>query len=102
MLLVRNIRVPRDTTVTIRKEPFELTLATITMDKMDLRISLWGTGGGMNVMPAKVPSEFQSVRDGQVRKILVTESDDFSLCDEQSQLVFTSSRELAELNSSDL
>jgi len=35
----------------------------------------------MNVQPAKISSEIQSLVDGEICEILVSEGDDFFLCD---------------------
>jgi hypothetical protein len=59
------------------------------MNEMDLWISLWGSTGWVNMMSAKVSSEIERFFNWQASKILVSESHDFALGNEESELVFS-------------
>ncbi len=58
-----------------------------TVHEVNLGVTLWGTGGLVDVMTAKVATEFESLIDGEVRKVLVAECNDLPLGNEQGELV---------------
>lgn len=55
----------------------------------------------MDVVPAKIPTEVESLLERQMGEVLVAERDHLALGDEESELVFAGSVELAELNAGD-
>lgn len=55
---------------------------------MDLRVSVWGAGCGMDVVTAEVAAEVEGFLDGEGGEVLVAEGDDFALGDEEGELVF--------------
>lgn len=56
----------------------------------------------VNMKPAKVSSKFQSLFDREVCKVLVPESNDFLLCDQESQFVLALVVQCRELYTSHL
>lgn len=72
------------------------------MYQVDFWVPLWDTAGGVNMVASKVAAPIESVFDGKVGKVLVAESDNLSLGDEERKLVLTSVTEPAELHASDL
>lgn len=69
-----------------------------SVDEMDLGIPSGRPGRRMNVVPPEVSAPLQRVLDGQVGKVLPTESNNLPLGYETGQLVFARVRELGELD----
>ena len=72
------------------------------MNKMNLGKPFRGPTSGMYMMPTKVAAKLQSFMDRQVCKVLISEGDYFTLCNQQGKLVFSFGCQLAELNPSNL
>lgn len=100
LLLVCHIRVPPYAAITIRQKCFKLSVAAISVDKVDLGVSFRGTTGRMNMVTAEVTTKIKSFLDWKVREILIPESNHFALSDEERKLILPSIAELAELNTS--
>lgn len=98
LLFISHIRVPSHTAVSVGKEGLYLSLMAISMDQVDLRMTLRRPAGWMNVVAAKVSPKVQCILNWKVGKILVAESDNLPLGNKQGELVLASRSKLAELN----
>lgn len=96
--LVCHIRVPchgGSTTLEVFRCEF---ISCATVDEMYFWISLWRSGGGMDVVAAEVLAVLEGVGDGEVGKVLVAEGDHFALGDEAGEFVFAGVGQGGELN----
>lgn len=71
------------------------------MDNMQFWESFWTAAGRMDMMTAKIASQIESFLKRKICQVLVAECNDFALCDQKGQLVFSSIGELAELDTMD-
>lgn len=65
------------------------------VDEMDLREAFWCSTCLMRVMAAKLAAPFYSFLDWKVGEVLIAESDNLLLCDEEGQLVLAMITKLA-------
>jgi hypothetical protein len=70
----------------------------VPVNKVDFRITLWRSARGVDMMPAKVASKIEGLLDRQVGEVLVSEGNDLSLGDKESQLVLPGGSEFAQLD----
>lgn len=68
---------------------------------MDFWVAFWGARSRVDVVAAKVATNFEGIFDGDVGEVLVTEGDDFLFGDEEGKFVFLGVGKLAELNAVD-
>jgi hypothetical protein len=99
--LVGDVRVPGYAAVAAGEEVVQLALAANAVDKVNLGVAFWGSGGGVDVVAAEVATKVKGILDGEIGKVLVAECDDLALGDEESKLVLAGGRKLAELHAAD-
>lgn len=101
LLLISNIRMPRDTAVLRREIFIKLPGIIIPVNEMNLGITLGSSTGWVDMVSAKVASKVESLLDGQVCKVLISKGHDLALGDEESELILSGGSEFAQLNAGD-
>lgn len=102
LLLVRDVRVPRDGAGARLKVGLVALVAGAAVDEVDLRVALGGARGRVDVVAAKVLGVLEGVGDGEVGKVLVAEGDDLAGGDVVGELVLALVRQAGELDAADL
>jgi hypothetical protein len=95
LLLVGNIRVPRHGAHASLEEGLVGLVSRTAVHEVNLGMSLWRTRGGMNMVTTKVAAKLESLGDGKVGEVLVSEGYDLTLGDVPGELVLTGFGELA-------
>jgi hypothetical protein len=101
LLLISNIRMPRDTAVLCRKIFIIFPGVIIPVNEMDLRVPFWCPTSGVDMVSPKIASKIESFLNRQVCKILISKCNDFTLSNEEGKLVLSGGSELAQLNTCD-
>lgn len=97
--LVRDIRMPAYSTGAVGKERVDLAARwAIAMNDVELRETLGTSAGGVDVVATEIGTKVELFLSGEVGQVLVTEGYDFALSNEQGELVFPRSGELAQLD----
>jgi hypothetical protein len=73
LLLVRDVRVPGHRVGVLFEEFQSVGVVGRAVDEMDLGIALGGAGCWVDVVSAEVTAEFESLVDGKVGEVLVSE-----------------------------
>lgn len=102
LLLVGNIRVPRHGAHASLEKGLVGLVSRTAVHEVNLGVSLWRARGGVDMVTAKVASKLESLGDGKVGKVLVSEGHDLALGDVPGELVLAGFGELAQLDALDL
>lgn len=71
--LIRHIRVPSDRVCSRLEHVQGAVVVGAAVHEVDFGVALGGAAGGVDVESAEIGAEFESVRNGDVRKVLVAE-----------------------------
>ena len=94
---------PAHSTRAVCKESVNLAAScSIAVHNVKFGVSFWTSTCGMDVVTTKVGTKLKLLLGWDVGEILVTESYDLTLGNEKGELVSSCSRELAQLDTSDL
>lgn len=85
---------PGDRAGTSLEECLVALVAGASVNEMDLGVAFGCARGRVDVVTPKIRAIFESIRDRQIRKVLVSESNNFSFGDVSSKLVLASVVEL--------
>jgi hypothetical protein len=101
LVLVRHVAVPRDAVGTVVEEGPKALVLRAAVHEVHFGVALGGAGGRVDVQAAEVFDVLEGVWDGESGEVLVAESDDFLLGDEEGEFVLTFGGELGELDAGD-
>lgn len=91
LLLIGDIGVPRNGAVAISEEGVKFRASlSVAMHDVKLREAFGRARCGVDVVTAEVTAEIEGFLKGEIGEILVTESDDFALGNEECEPVFFS------------
>jgi hypothetical protein len=102
LLLIRYVRVPADRSDPASKDPVICVVTGAAVHQMDLRVAFWSSRGWVYMVAAEEASNFQSVWNGKLGKVLVAKGNNLALSYKARELRLARIRESADLNATNL
>jgi hypothetical protein len=101
LLLISNIRMPRDATILRREIIIILPGVIIPVNKMNLGITLGSSTSRVDMVSSEIATKVEGLLDRQVCEVLISKGDNLALSNEESKLVLSGGSEFAQLNAGD-